>query len=175
MEKGKSQTQIQRQKDQFASLAKTAQSGRSQAARIEAISKLDDQKFLADIAVSDASNDIRAAAIKRLRNQDILCQIALNEKSPWLREEATKRITRQSSLLEIAQKTDEYLVGMAAVELMTRQKLFELCTGSADIGLQTAALNRIHDKGMLKEIAEKQPDLSLFVEERLKKEESSEK
>jgi len=93
-----------RKQELFASIAKK---GASETARIEAIEKLDTNKFqklLVEIAKNDSSKAVRKRALGKLdcvQDQEVLFEIAKMDNSYDVREEAVKKITNQKLLVEL--------------------------------------------------------------------------
>jgi len=82
-------------------LFKPAHSSKDPEVRLKAISKLTDQKLLAEIAKTDKSPRVRKAAVARVNEQEMLFSIALDGQEIDVRIDAVERIESQQKLAQI--------------------------------------------------------------------------
>lgn len=125
--------------------------------RAEAIGKLNDKAFLAEIMESEEAIIVRHAASKQLymiRSQEIrdigdqalLAEIAQNDPDGMIRKEAVSRLTDQTVLAELAIRDEDYRVRVVAIEKLNGQvTLQEIANNDKNDYVRSIARKRLQE------------------------------
>ena len=123
--------------------------------RQDAVSKSDDQAFLAEVAKNDSHEEVRMAAVEKLKDQKLLTEIAESNEIASVRRVAVGRLTDQALLVKFAKNEKDGYVRQAAVGQLEDQTLLaEIAQNDSDEQVRIVALRKLNDKKLLAEIIE---------------------
>ncbi len=135
-------------------LFKPAYKSKNPEVRLKAVSRLDDQKLLAEIAMGDLSPRVRMAAVSKVNDQDLLVDIAVNGKELDARLSAVERINSQEKIAEIIKVRKNYQLMGACFARITDKKILKRIANDADYNrsARRMAIENYADESFLEEI-----------------------
>jgi len=135
-------------------LFKPAHSSKDPEVRLRAISKLTDQKLLAEIAKTDKSPRVRKAAVARVKEQEMLFSIALDGQEIDVRIDAVERIESQRKLAQIIKIRKNFqLMGACFSHISDKEILQEIATNpDYNMSARRIAIENYADEAFLVDI-----------------------
>jgi hypothetical protein len=121
--------------------------------RVDAINKLKNPVYLAEIIKSNAPWDIREMAVKRTTDDNLLIQIAMTEQDINVRKAAIEKLTDQIVLAQIAKRERDRDIQMIVLSKLTDQEaLGVVASTDSDFDLREIAVKKISDQAVLVKI-----------------------
>jgi len=116
--------------------------------------EIKDQTLLLGIAKNDSSVQVRGVAVSRLDDQKLLAEFASNyQEHLWIRTAALRKLTNQSVLAKIA-KNDEDVCMEAFSNLTDQALLRDIVKNSSNRVARAYAVRNLNDKAFLLDIAQ---------------------
>jgi len=126
--------------------------------RIEAVKRIRNQEWLADIAKNDCGIHVRLEAVKNLEKQDVLFDIYRNDEDSHVREATIPRITRPDSLAFIACNHHEIKICREAVlrinpkHALAQDAFAKVAKQAKQEKIRQLAVSKLSDSNLLSDI-----------------------
>lgn len=169
-------------------IANTAVSYSNRILAFERLGQIDCQQAIEDMAINESNFDKRICAIEKLTSQKLLADIALNDSNKYIRRSAVSKMVDKDIIVDIAQNDKDYEVRCEAIKKIDDQNLLERIISEyknysncesdnpnprIDITIKNhkaekedeeviiAAIKRITNQTLLKEIVKKEKSLNI--------------